>query len=81
MSEIKFDKPIIDEMVLKLQHYFDDELNSELGQFEAEFLIEFISKNLGGYFYNQGLQDARVILDSKIESINEDIYSLEQNVD
>jgi len=46
MSEIKFDQHTINEMVLKLQNYFDDELNSELGQFEAEFLITFISKEL-----------------------------------
>jgi len=81
MSEIKFDQHTINEIVLKLQNYFDDELNSELGQFEAEFLITFISKELAGYFYNQGLLDARVILDSKLESINEEIYSLEKTID
>ena len=80
MSKIEFSKEEIESMVDKLQTYFSDELNQEMGQFEAEFLLEFFSKGIGAHYYNRGLQDARAIFESKIESIDEEIYSIEKDV-
>ena len=80
MSTIELSKEDISVMVDKLQTYFDDELNQEIGQFEAEFLLDFFSKEIGAHYYNPGLHDARAIFESKIESIDEEIYSIEKDV-
>ncbi len=80
MSKIEFSKEEIESMVNKLQTYFSDEMNQEIGQFEAEFLLDFFSKEIGAHYYNRGLQDARAIFESKIESIDEEIYSIEKEV-
>ena len=80
MSKIEFSKEDIESMVTKLQTYFSEELNQEIGQFEAEFLLDFFSKGIGAHYYNRGLQDARAIFESKIESIDEEIYSIEKEV-
>ena len=78
MSKIEFTKEELESMVNKLQTYFGDELDQEIGQFDAEFLLDFFSKGIGAYYYNKGLQDARAIFESKIESIDEEIYSIEK---
>ncbi|PCI42372.1 MAG: hypothetical protein COB51_13100 [Moraxellaceae bacterium] len=78
MSDIEFTKEALASMVHKLRTYFDDELHQEIGQFEAEFLLEFFSKGIGAHYYNKGLQDARAVFESKIESIDEEIYAIEK---
>lgn len=78
MSKIELDKSQKDHLVVQLQRYFDDELEVELGQFDADFLLDFISQHMGRIFYNQGVYDAQAVLDSKIESVQEAILQLEK---
>lgn len=72
--------PINDKSILitKIQHYLQTELECEVGQFDTDFFVDFLAKELGGYYYNQGIQDAQAILSSKIDDINEAISELEQ---
>lgn len=79
MSNIDFTNQQKEQMVNKLQSYFEDELNQELGQFDAEFLLDFFATELGAHFYNQGLRDARAIFERKIESIDEDLFAIEKD--
>ncbi|SVD13025.1 uncharacterized protein METZ01_LOCUS365879, partial [marine metagenome] len=46
MSDIAFTREEKDALVARLQRYFDDELSVELGQFDGEFLLDFISKEM-----------------------------------
>lgn len=78
MSKIEFSKAQRESMVQKLQSYFDHELDQELEQFDAEFLLDFFSKEIGAHFYNRGLHDARAIFASRIESIDDEIYAIEK---
>lgn len=78
MANIEFSSEQKAQLIQSLQGYFQRELDVELGQFDADFLIDFIGENFGSYFYNQGLYDAQQLLSSKIEQINEAIYELEQ---
>lgn len=65
MSEIKFTKDETDRIVSKVKRYFEDELDQEIGGFEAEFLLEFFAKEIGPYFYNRGLLDAQGVFAEK----------------
>ncbi|WP_394129362.1 DUF2164 domain-containing protein [Shewanella maritima] len=80
MSKIEFTAAETEQMVDKLQTYFESELNQELGQFDAEFLLDFFSKQMGAYYYNRGLHDARAIFESRVESIDDDIYAIEKEI-
>jgi len=42
-------------LVQKLKYYFTNELDIDIGQFDAEFLLNFFSKEIGIYHYNKGL--------------------------
>jgi len=77
LAEIKLDDSVKVEVVSKLQKYFEDELQQEIGGFDAEFLLDFFSKEVGGYYYNQGLADALKGFESKMEDVGELIYQLE----
>ncbi len=81
MSQIKFEPSQLNTLVDKLQRYFNDELHTELGQFDAEFLIDFISKEMGNAYYNKGLADAQIVLATKLDDISDAIYQLEQPSD
>ncbi|MEL0629800.1 DUF2164 family protein [Psychromonas aquatilis] len=41
-------------------------------------LLDFFSEKVGPYYYNQGLNDARAILDDKLDTITESFYELEK---
>ncbi|MFT7108911.1 MAG: hypothetical protein ACI843_000567 [Psychrobacter glaciei] len=78
MSEIKLDDRQKSEAVDKLKIYFDKEMHQDIGQFEAEFLLDFFSKELAPYFYNQGLQDAGLLFQEKFEDVTHNLYELEK---
>lgn len=73
---IKFSKEETDLLTSKIQMYFNDELDQQIGQFPAQFLLEFFSEELGVYFYNRGLLDAQTVLDSRMENLTEAIDEL-----
>lgn len=78
MPDIKFSSAQKDGLVQKLQRYMDAELEVELGQFDAEFLLDFISKEFGNVYYNQGLYDAQTILNERLDAVAEAILQLEK---
>ena len=78
MSEIKFSNEEIAIIVQKIQGYFREELDQKIGQFDAEFLLNFFSEEIGPYYYNSGLFDAQAILESKLETIEDAIYEIEK---
>ena len=77
MSNIKFTKEEQELLVQKIKHYFTNELDQDIGQFDAEFLLDFFSKEIGVYHYNKGLQDAQDIFKVRVDSITDAIYELE----
>lgn len=80
MSDIEFTSQEKESMVYKLQSYFEKELEQDIGQFDAEFLLDFFSKEMGAYYYNRGLHDARAIFESRVESIDDEIYAIEKEI-
>ena len=78
MSKIEFPAQQKEQLIQKLQKYMSKELDVEMGQFDADFLLDFISEEMGVIFYNQGLYDAQAVLVDKMDSLTDAIYQLEQ---
>ncbi|WP_370302015.1 DUF2164 domain-containing protein [Pseudoalteromonas tunicata] len=57
-----------------------NELDIELAQFDADFLLDFISAQLGAHYYNQGLHDAKALIESRLEHITEALYEIEKEI-
>jgi uncharacterized protein (DUF2164 family) len=65
-------------IVYKIKHYFNTELDEEIGQFDAEFLLEFFGNEIGAYYYNKGLQDATEVIGSQTDVMKEALYTMEE---
>lgn len=78
MSEIRLSREETALAVSRLQGWFRDELEQDLGRLPAEMLLAFIAREVGPVFYNRGLYDAQAVLAARIEDVNEAIYGLEK---
>ena len=81
MSDIRFSTQEKALIVAKLQAYFSEELRQPIGRFDAEFLIDFISEQIGGYYYNRGVYDAQTLVAAKLEDIGDQLLQLERRTD
>ena len=78
MSDIEFTEEEKKVLVHKIQSYFHTELSEEIGQFDAEFLLDFFNKEIGAYHYNRGLQDARTLLEENAQNVQQAFYEMEK---
>ncbi|KTD88051.1 DUF2164 domain-containing protein [Paenibacillus etheri] len=78
MQPIKIQREHKLQITSSIQDYFDTELSSEIGQLASENLLDFMLKELTPYIYNQALADARKVIEQKMNSVEEELYALEQ---
>ena len=78
MPLIEFSKTEKEIIINKIKLYFREQLEQDIGQFDAEFLLDFFAEEMGTFFYNRGLYDAQTLLEQRIENINEAILELEK---
>lgn len=78
MNEIKFSSAQKELLIHKLQQYFSKELDQDLAQFDADFLLDFFTKEMGNHFYNQGVYDAQQLLSEKLDDISDEMFQLEK---
>jgi len=81
MSELKLDKDARTRLALQIKRYLDEELDLEIGNMDAEFLIDFLTPTFGAQFYNLGLKDAQALFARKADDLNDELYAMEQRVD
>jgi uncharacterized protein (DUF2164 family) len=80
MSEIKFTQEEKDKLIPKIKMYLHEELDFDVGNFDAEFLLDFFSEEVGAYFYNRGIRDSLDMLDDRMEDLKDSIYVLEKPI-
>lgn len=80
MSEIKFSKEEKERIVSNIKDYFNSEFEQDIGGFEAEFLIDFFSKEIGSHFYNRGLSDAQTLFLTKADELGYLVQELEKPI-
>lgn len=78
MSDIELSREQTDYLVSKIKDYFEQELGQDIGGFEAEFLIQFLAREVGPYFYNKGLTDAQQLLNEKMEDLGYLLQEMEK---
>ena len=81
MSEIRLEQKSKQELVQRLQRYMGDELEIEVGGFDAEFLLDFFAEQVGCFYYNQGLADALSAIENKVQEFSDLVCELEKDTD
>ena len=66
---IELDKKDTKEIILSLQHYFREELEMEISEMRAKFLLDYFLKEIAPFAYNKGVRDAEFYFRSKIEDL------------
>jgi uncharacterized protein (DUF2164 family) len=67
---IELDQQETKEVVASLQHYFREELDEEISEMRAKFLLDYILKEIAPLAYNQGVKDAELYFRGKIEDLS-----------
>ena len=78
MSSIEFSTEEKEVIGRKIQLYFSEELDQQIGQFDAEFLLDFFAEEIGPFFYNRGLYDAQTVMEARLADISEALYEIEK---
>lgn len=58
-----------DTITEKIQRYFREELEQDIDQFDAQFLLDFFSEEVGACYYHRGLYDVQAILERRLEDL------------
>lgn len=61
-----------------LQRYFSEALKQSIGRFDAEFMIDFISGELGEHHYSRGVADAQAVLAKRAEDLADAVWPLQR---
>lgn len=78
MKDIEFSQEQKERIISKIKTYFADELQQDIGGFEAEFLLDFFAREIGPYIYNRGLFDAQQVFNEKMEDLGYLFQELEK---
>ena len=76
LKKLPFDQKKI--LMEKIQYYFEDEVGKSLGDIATENMIDFMLQTLGPLVYNEALQDARSVVNERILSLEDELYTLEK---
>ncbi|EGR0696516.1 DUF2164 domain-containing protein [Vibrio parahaemolyticus] len=77
---IKLERVQKETLASAIQDYMQDELSLEIGQFDSEFLIDFITDKLGAVYYNKGVEDAKAVIERRMLEMSDELYEIEQEV-
>ncbi|EMY6575084.1 DUF2164 domain-containing protein [Vibrio alginolyticus] len=77
---IKLERAQKEALATAIQDYMQDELDVEIGQFDSEFLIDFITEKLGVIYYNKGVEDAKLLIERRMLEVSEELYEIEQEI-
>lgn len=78
MSAIKLSNEDKAALVQAAQVYARDELDIELGRFDAEFFVEHLAGLMAPIVYNQALRDAQAIVQQRVVDLVDAIDALEK---
>ena len=78
MALFTFSKPEKEAISQKIQEYFQNELDQEIGNLQAGLLLTFIAEEVGPFFYNKGVRDSQVALSKRIDELTEALDALQK---
>ncbi|MTH95738.1 DUF2164 domain-containing protein [Roseibium sp. RKSG952] len=78
MSDLQLDRKQRQALAQELRRFLEDELDTEIGNMDAERLVDFLTESFAPEFYNLGVRDAHALLTSRVEDMADAFYGLEK---
>ena len=66
---VKLSNPETKEILHSIERFFSQELELEIGDLQAGFVLDFFLKEIAPFAYNQGVEDARQFFREKLEDL------------
>ncbi|WP_157954344.1 DUF2164 domain-containing protein [Saccharospirillum mangrovi] len=67
-----------EQLNLHCRHWFEEELSLDLGQFEAESVIDYFIEQLTPAIHNRAIAESLAVVREYHARIEDDLYALEQ---
>jgi uncharacterized protein (DUF2164 family) len=80
MIQLKVPREAKEEIIRSIQQYFNEDRDELIGHLAAENLLDFMTKKIGPFIYNQALMDARKMVNEKMLSMEDELYALEKPI-
>lgn len=65
------------DFLLSLSKYLSDDFGADIGEFEAEDILDFFCKEIGPVFYNCGVKNAREFVVQRLTDAMDDSVQIE----
>lgn len=66
-KSIELTKDKREDMISEIKNYFYKERQEDLGDLAASLILDFFMEKLSGEFYNQGIYDAYLYMNERLE--------------
>ncbi len=67
-----------DQLISAIQYYFETERGEEIGSIGAEGFLDFMTKELEPYLYNEAIKDAIKVVKERMDTVEDELYVLEK---
>jgi len=67
---IKLDKDVEERLIASIKRYFDEHLETQIGDLKATLLLRFVLKELAPCVYNRAVGDVQTHLRDLVEEID-----------
>ncbi|MCB5194988.1 DUF2164 domain-containing protein [Deefgea salmonis] len=68
---IKIDKSLQPQLQQAIQRYCREEIDTDIGELQAAFMLDFVLREIGPHIYNQAIRDAQNHLAQQVEALPE----------
>lgn len=74
---IKLPKATKQQLIKSIRRYFEDKLDTEIGDLKASLFLDFCLQEICPSVYNQAIIDARSFLEDKLSDLGDTYYEPE----
>ena len=74
---IELTKETEEHLLGSIKRYFDEHLDTEIGDLKAMLLLKYMLKEIGPSIYNQGVVDAQVCMQGMVSELEGTCYEPE----
>ena len=76
---IELPKELRDQLIASIKQYFTEELDQDIGDLKASFLLDFILKEVGPAIYNSAVADVQVHMQEIVSELDGTCFEPESN--
>lgn len=74
---IRIEAEARERMVASIRRYFEQELDEEIGELQAGFLLDYFLKEIAPTVYNRAIGDAQAWMLGRVEDLEASLYEPE----